>query len=88
MEEIKTTVKKWGNSFGIVIPKEIVNREGLKEDAEVLITIKSKRYTTVEDIFGVLKRKSKKTTQEIMDEIDNELWLEDIWDISLIVVQL
>jgi len=78
MEEIKTTVKKWGNSFGIVIPKEIVNREGLKEDAEVLITIKSKRYTTVEDIFGVLKRKSKKTTQEIMDEIDNELWLEDI----------
>ena len=78
MEEIKTTVKKWGNSFGIVIPKEIVNREGLKEDAEVLITIKSKRYTTVEDIFGVLKRKSKKTTQEIMDEIDKELWLEDI----------
>ena len=77
MEQIKTKVKKWGNSFGIVIPKEIINREGLKEEKEVFITIQQKRYTTVGDIMGILKRKSKKSTQKIMDEIDKELWPED-----------
>ena len=24
MEQIRTKVKKWGNSFGIIIPKEII----------------------------------------------------------------
>ena len=77
MEQIKTKVKKWGNSFGVVIPKEIINREGLKENTDVFITIEPKKYTTVGDIMGILKRKSKKSTQEIMDEIDEELWPED-----------
>lgn len=77
MEQIKTTVKKWGNSFGVVIPKEIINREKLKENKEVFITIQQKKYTTVGDIMGIFKRKSGKSTQEIMDEIDKELWSED-----------
>ena len=81
MEQIRTKVKKWGNSFGLVIPKEIINREGLKEDADVFITIEPKRYTTVGDLMELakkfkLKRKSKKSTQEIMDEIDREFWPE------------
>ena len=77
MEQIKTTVKKWGNSFGVVIPKEIINREKLKEDKEVFITIQQKKYTAVGDIMGILKRKSGKSTQKIMDEIDKELWPEN-----------
>ena len=82
MEQIKAKIKRWGNSFGIVIPKEIVNREGLEEDHEVFITVQPKRYTTVGDLMELakkfkLKRKSKKSTQEIMDEIDRELWPEN-----------
>ena len=82
MEQIKTKVKKWGNSFGVVIPKEIINSQGLKEDNEVFITVQPKKYTTVGDIMAMakkfkLKRKSRKSTREIMDEIDRELWPEE-----------
>jgi antitoxin component of MazEF toxin-antitoxin module len=77
MEQIKTKVKKWGNSLGIIIPKTIIDKEKLKENNEIIITIQPKRFTTVRDIFGILKRKSKKNTQEILDEIDRELWVED-----------
>jgi len=81
MEQIKTKIRRWGNSFGVVIPKDIINREGLKEDNEVFLTLQPKKYTTVGDLMEMakkfkLKRKSKKTTQEIMDEIDRELWPE------------
>lgn len=82
MEQIRAKIKKWGNSFGVVIPKEIINREGLKEENDVFITIQPKRYTTVGDLMELgkemrLKRKTKKSTQEVMDEIDKELWSED-----------
>ncbi|MBS3086664.1 AbrB/MazE/SpoVT family DNA-binding domain-containing protein [Candidatus Pacearchaeota archaeon] len=82
MEQIRTKVKKWGNSFGIIIPKEIISREGLKEDNEVFVTVQPKKYTTVGDIMELakkfkIKRKSKKSTQEVMDEIDREFWPED-----------
>lgn len=82
MEQIKTKIKKWGNSFSVIIPKDIINREGLKEDNEVFITVQPKKYTTVGDLMEMakkfkLKRKSTKSTQEIMDEIDREFWPED-----------
>ncbi len=31
----------------------------------------------VGDIFGVLKRKSRKSTQKILDEIDEKFWPEE-----------
>ena len=82
MEQIRTKVRRWGNSFGVIIPKEIINREGLKEDNDVFITVQPKRYTTVGDLMNLakkfkIKRKSKKSTQEIMDEIDREFWPEE-----------
>lgn len=82
MEQIKTKIRRWGNSFGVVIPKEVINQEGLKENNEVFVTLQPKKYTTVGDLMKMaqkfkLKRKSKKSTQEIMDEIDRELWPED-----------
>lgn len=82
MEQIKTKLRRWGNSFGVVIPREIISKEGLKEDHEVFVTVQPKRYTTVGDLMEMakkfkLKRKSEKTTQEIMDEIDKELWPEE-----------
>ncbi len=74
MEQIKTKVRRWGNSFGIVIPKDVVAKEGLEEDNEIIISLQSRRFTEVKDIFGILKTKSKRETQEILDEIDKEMW--------------
>ena len=36
----KTKIKCWGNSLGIVLPKALVQEEGLKEGEEVEITVR------------------------------------------------
>ena len=36
----KTKIKCWGNSFGIVLPKALVDEEGLKEGEEVDVTVR------------------------------------------------
>lgn len=82
MEQIKTKVRKWGNSFGIVLPKELVNSKKLEEGSEVSVMVEPLNGMTVGDLMELakkfkLKRKSKKTTQEILDEMDKELWPED-----------
>lgn len=78
MEKIKTTVKKWGNSFGIILPKKVVDTEKLKEGIEITITIEPNSKMTVGDLMKFAKKhplaKINKTTQEIIREIDKNLW--------------
>jgi len=50
---IQTTVKKWGNSVGIILPKEIVEMEKIKVNEKILINIIRKADLT--NIFGSLK---------------------------------
>ena len=51
---IQTTIKKWGNSIGIILPKEVVEREKLKVNEKILINIIKEADLT--NIFGSLKR--------------------------------
>ncbi|MDP3765397.1 MAG: AbrB/MazE/SpoVT family DNA-binding domain-containing protein [Nanoarchaeota archaeon] len=51
----EVTVKKWGNSVGVLLPKEFVEIQGLKEKDKVLIEIVKEANLT--KIFGSLKRK-------------------------------
>ena len=74
MQKINTKVKKWGNSLGIILPRRIVSSEQIKEGSEINIIVESKNKTKVKDLFGILKGKLKKDTDEIMEEIDRELW--------------
>ena len=74
MEIITTKVKKWGNSFGVLIPNKIAKKQNIEEGSEVEIAIQPLNKTTVRDIFGILKGKWKRSTQEILDEVDKELW--------------
>ena len=37
---VKTKVKCWGNSLGIVLPKALVDEEELKEGEEVEVTVR------------------------------------------------
>ena len=48
--EGKAKLKRWGNSYGIVVPKEIVEKEGLKEGEEVKISVR--KTTDVSRLFG------------------------------------
>jgi len=71
MIEISTKIRKWGNSFGIVIPYGKVEKENIKEGTEVKVLI-NKNENVLKETFGTFK--FKKSTQKMMDEIDKELY--------------
>jgi len=52
---IEVNLKKWGNSFGVILPKELIVKENLKENNPILIEIVKK--ADLSDIFGSLKKK-------------------------------
>jgi antitoxin component of MazEF toxin-antitoxin module len=73
MVEIKVKTRKWGNSIGIIIPKEVVKKEKIKPRQEVSILL-IKNSSALKKTFGTMKDKIKEPTQRIMDEIDRELY--------------
>ncbi len=72
MIEIKSKLRKWGNSFGIVLPREFINNEGVKEGEEVIVLLKKEGENVLKETFGLFR--FKKSTQELLDEVDKELW--------------
>ncbi len=70
--EIKVIPKRWGSSIAVIIPKEVVVREKIKEDAPIIINVIRERPKAGE-LFGLLKN-WKKSAQEIKDEA-REGWL-------------
>ena len=67
--ETKAIVKEWGNSLGIIIPKDIVRKESIKPNDEVVVSIIKKRKLT--KIFGSLKD-WKIDSQKMKDELRKE----------------
>ena len=62
--EVRVTLRRWGNSLGIVIPKDVVVREGLKEGDE--LEVKIRRIPSLKSLFGKYRFKN---LQEIKDEL-------------------
>ena len=71
MIEHETRLRAWGNSIGIVIPKEDIKKEGLHLDQKVKVVITPVKTLKVKDIFGKLKLK--KSAKELLKEVDEEL---------------
>ncbi len=71
MIEVKSRLRRWGRSFGIVVPMEEIRREGLSEEDELRVFI-SKKKSPVRETFGIAK--FKRSTKEILDEGDRESW--------------
>ena len=67
--KITTKPKKWGSSFGIVIPKEIIERENITQDSEIIVSIKKEK--PIQEVFGGLKN-WKVNSQKVKDEIRKE----------------
>ncbi len=53
--ELEVVAKKWGNSIGFTIPKEIAEKERIKPESKVSIEIV--KVDDITDTFGKLKRK-------------------------------
>lgn len=69
MIEIKTQVRKWGNSIAVVLPKEKIKRTNIKPGKKLTIMISDDNINLRKE-FGSLKHFLKKSTKEIMSEID------------------
>lgn len=71
MAQVNLRLRKWGNSIGVVVPQEVLIGEKAKEGDEVKVIIKKKK-SDLRKLWG--KYKFKQPTEEIMKEIDKELY--------------
>ena len=75
MVNITVKLKRVGNSLGIIVPSDIVNSNELKEGEELFVNI---QFSEVSNIGQMLeegrkqKLKFKRSTKEIIDEIDKD----------------
>ncbi len=71
--EVKT--KKWGNSIGVVIPSETIERLSIKPEEEIIIEIE-KKNNVLKEMFGKakIKKSSKKMIKEFRKETESK-WM-------------
>lgn len=72
MTEYEATIKKWGNSFGILVPREIIQESKLKEESRVRVILLP-RGKIVRETFGMLKG-LKLTGQQVKNDARRELY--------------
>lgn len=72
MIECETITRKWGNSLGITLPKEVVESQHLKEHEKIKVLV-LKENGTLRKAFGMVKGKWGKNAQQTKDEIRKEL---------------
>ncbi|MBI2145086.1 AbrB/MazE/SpoVT family DNA-binding domain-containing protein [Candidatus Woesearchaeota archaeon] len=74
MATATVVARKWGNSIGVIIPREIVEKEGIKADKRVQIEVKQAK-TVLEELFGALP--FKKSTEQLLREsreLESKYW--------------
>ncbi|MEK6895288.1 MAG: AbrB/MazE/SpoVT family DNA-binding domain-containing protein [Nanoarchaeota archaeon] len=74
MTIIKTKIKRWGNSLGIIIPSEVILSNNVKENDSVEFIMLKNSKKAFEETFGLLKEKLKKPSQKMKDELREELY--------------
>jgi antitoxin component of MazEF toxin-antitoxin module len=62
----KSKLKRWGNSFGVLIPKEMVEKEGLKEGEEVQVSVA--KTSDIKHLFGKYPFRDLQQQKEKMKE--------------------
>lgn len=72
MQAFETTPKQWGNSLGITIPKDVVDKEQLSPGKRMRVFVVADRRSELRKVFGSLKLKM--PTQKAMEEIDREYY--------------
>lgn len=73
MADIENKLQRWGNSFGIVIPMDVVRRKKLK-DGEKIKAIIIKKSNVLRETFGT--HRFSKPVSQLMREMDKELYNE------------
>ena len=61
---LRARLKRWGNSYGIVIPKEVALKENIGEEDEVEVVLR--KAVDIRKLFGKYRFKD---LQKIKDEL-------------------
>ncbi len=69
--QFEAQLKKWGRSFGIVVPMEKIKSSKLKENEKIEVTI-TKEENPLKKHFGT--HKFSRPTKEILSEGDKKSW--------------
>ncbi len=64
--EIESKIRKWGNSYGVILPKQFLESEHLQEEDVVKINVTAKK-ADIAKLRGLWK--FKRPIKEIMKEI-------------------
>lgn len=51
--DVEVVVRRWGNSLGVTLPKEVVDTQHIRENERLFIGIQKERPLKVADIFGL-----------------------------------
>ena len=73
MPEVVAILRKWGNSLGVVIPREIVMRKKWKQKQKVFVSISEKEHMKARDVFGMIQSLKKFDTERVLKAVDDEL---------------
>ncbi len=65
MAEVTAKVKEWGNSLGVLLPKQFVKEAGIAIGDDIVIT---KKRANLKPLFGILSE-TNKSAQELKDEM-------------------
>lgn len=73
MIEVEAVTRKWGNSLGITLPKDVIEKERIKNNERIKILI-LKQPPVAKQTFGMLKGKRLRSGQQIKDDLRRELY--------------
>jgi antitoxin component of MazEF toxin-antitoxin module len=61
---VEVTVKKWGNSMGVILPKVTIENKHIKENDKILIEVVKEA-----DLSNLKRLKRKRSGQEFKDMV-------------------
>ena len=73
MIEIKSKLRRWGNSFGIIVPQKTLENTKIKEGDEITVILNENK-TNLRKLFGA--HKFSKSSDILLKEMDDELYNE------------
>ena len=71
MVECEVVARRWGHSLGVTLPRDIVDKERIKENQKIKIIVLNEDRTA-QSLFGMMK--FKRSAQQMKDEFRKELY--------------
>lgn len=65
--EIRAITRRWGNSIAVVLPREVLKEQRIKEDEEIVVRVEKVR-PKAGVMFGRFPELKKTPTQQLKDE--------------------